>query len=85
MLRVRTRVTVCVVVLRVVAAAQLNDDRWHVLEVAVNGSRAELVVTLDNNSMTQSLKAYLWGNADHILQWSRLHTTITYGGRHHTH
>nr|KAG5714140.1 hypothetical protein BaRGS_020468 [Batillaria attramentaria] len=61
------------------AVTALNDDRWHTLDVVVNQTKGELMVTLDNNSMTQSLKAYLWGNAKDILQWSQLQTTLTYG------
>lgn len=61
------------------AVAALNDDRWHKVEVVLNQTRRELVVTLDNNSMTQSLKAYLWGNAKDILDWSKLRSTVTFG------
>ncbi|XP_076463197.1 axotactin-like isoform X3 [Babylonia areolata] len=58
----------------------LNDDQWHTLSLTLNQTSGELSVTLDTNSVTQFLKAFLWGNARDVLDWSRVPTSVRLGG-----
>lgn len=59
----------------------LNDDKWHKMTLVLNQTNGEMSVTLDRNSATQFLQAYIWGNARDVLDWSRLQTSLQLGGR----
>ncbi|XP_070194668.1 axotactin-like isoform X2 [Littorina saxatilis] len=58
----------------------LNDDKWHKLTLTLNQTEGEISITLDYNSVTQFLKAYVYGNARRVLDWSQIKSSFRFGG-----
>ncbi|CAL1529545.1 unnamed protein product [Lymnaea stagnalis] len=57
----------------------LNNDRWHTVDLFVDISKAEMRLTLQGQTVRETIRAYSWGNAAIVLKWNHLTTQVSIG------